>query len=143
MGSRWSPGGEAAAVQAPDLCHSGGAMRSACRRVHGGATRRAARLAARGGGHGEGSSGSSCHSASGLSSPAGQAAVACACAVVDLWVLLWPFPVRSEARLSRPCPRRVGVAAFDAHGGWGNRVGLMATEEVGARLVTQPVDPRS
>jgi len=61
--------------------------------------------------------------------------VACACALVDLWVLRLPCPVRLAARLSRPCPRRVGVVALGAHGGWGNGVRLIATEEAGARLV--------
>ena len=125
----------------------GGILSPACRRGQGGATRRATRLAAwyikRGGWHGEDFSGSPCHSASGLSSPAGQVAVACACALVDFSALRLPFPVRREARLSRPYSRRVGVAAFDAHGGCGNKVGLIASEELGARLVTQPADPRS
>jgi len=62
-------------------------------------------------GDGEGLSGSRCHQASGLSSPVGQVAVACACALVDPWVLRPPCPVRREVRLSRPCPRRVGVVA--------------------------------
>jgi len=62
-------------------------------------------------GDGEGLSGSPCHRVSGLSSPVGQVAVACACAIVEFWVLSPPCPVRREARLSRPCPRRVGVVA--------------------------------
>jgi len=62
-------------------------------------------------GDGEGLSGSLCHQASGLSSPVEQVAVACACALVDHWVLRSPCPVRREARLCRPCPRRVGVVA--------------------------------
>jgi len=62
-------------------------------------------------GDGEGLSGSRGHQASGLGSPVGQVAVACACALVDLWVLRPQCPVRCEARLSRPCPRRVGVVA--------------------------------
>jgi len=42
----------------------------------------------------------------------GQVAVACACALVELCVLLSPCPVRSDARLSRPCSRRVRVVAL-------------------------------
>jgi len=63
-------------------------------------------------GHGEGLSGSPFHPAPGLSSPVGQVAVACACALVDLWVLRLSYPVRREARLSRPCPRPVGIVAL-------------------------------
>jgi len=63
-------------------------------------------------GHGEGPSGSPCHPASGSSSPVGQVSVACACARVELWVLRLPCPVRREARLSRPCFRRVRVVAL-------------------------------
>jgi len=66
----------------------------------------------RGVGHGEGPSGSPCHQASGLSSPVGQVVVACACALVDLWVVRLPCPVRREVRLSRPCPLRAGVVAL-------------------------------
>jgi len=124
-----------------------GVLCSACLRGQGGVTRRATRFAARninrGGGHGEGLSGFLCQTASGLSTPVGKVAVACACELDDLWVLLLPLPVPCEAMLSRPCPRPVGVAAFDAHGGWGNRVELIATEELRARLLTLRVDSRS
>jgi len=113
----------------------------------GGPTRRASGLAARhiymAGGHGEGSSGSPCHSASGLGSTVGQAAVACAFALVDFWVPRLPCPVRRKARLSWPRHLRVGGAVFCAHSDWGNSFGLIATEEPGARLVSQSVDPRS
>jgi len=66
----------------------------------------------RGVGLGERPSGTPYHQASGLRSPVGQVAVACACEIVDLWVLRLPCPIRREARLSRPCPRRVGVVAL-------------------------------
>ena len=72
----------------------------------------ATRYIHRGVAHGEGPSGSPCHPASGLSSPVGKVAVACACALVNLCVLRLPCPVRREARLSRTCPRRVGVVAL-------------------------------
>ena len=110
--------GAATAVQASDRPQQGrgGLCLRVARGAGGGATRRASGLAAsyiyRGGGHGEGSSGSPCHWASGLSSPPGQVAVACACALVGLWVLLSPCPVRRDARRSRPCSRRVRVVAL-------------------------------
>ena len=81
-----------------------------------GATRRASGFAARyiyrSRGHGRGPSCSPCHSASGVSSPVGHVAVACACALVLLWILCLPCPARREERLSRPCPRRGGVVAL-------------------------------
>jgi len=130
----------AAAVQASNRPLKGwGPCAYVSRRAQPEAARRASGLATlyiyRGVGHGKGLSGSPCHPASGLSSPVGQVAMACACALVDLWVLRLPCPVCRAARLSRPCPRRVGVVALSAEGGRGSRVGLIATEESGARLV--------
>jgi len=118
-GSGQPPGtqGAAAAVQASDrplqgwgpcACVPQGAQVGAGRRASGLATRYIYRWV----GHGEGPSGSPCHAASGLSSPVGPVVVACACALVDLWVLRLTCPVRHEARLSRPFPRRLGVVAL-------------------------------
>jgi len=70
----------------PCACVPQGAQPGAARRASGLATR----YIYRGVGHGKGPSGSPCRPASGLSSPAGQVAVACACALVDLWVLRLP-----------------------------------------------------
>jgi len=77
----------------------------------------------RGVGNGQGPSGSPCHPASGLSSPVGQITVACACALVDLWDLRLPCLVRCEARLSRPCPRRVVVVTLGHTVGGGEGAG--------------------
>jgi len=106
--------GAAMAAQASDRpLQWGGGLVPACRRGHSrgqlGGPRGASRGVYTGGlGDGEGLSGSPCRQASGLSRPAGQVPVACACALVDLWVLRPPCPVRREAGLSRPCPRRWG-----------------------------------
>jgi len=67
--------------------------------------------------------------------------LACVCALVDFWVLRLPCPVRAEARLSRYRLRRVGGAALTHKVLSGDKVGLPATEELGARLVSQLLDP--
>jgi len=109
--------GAAAAVQALDrplqrwghcACVPQGAKTGDARR----ASALATRCIYRGVGHGEGPFGSQSHPESGLSSPGGQVAVACACTLVDLWVLRLSCPIRREERLLRPCPRRVGVVAL-------------------------------
>jgi len=120
--------GAPAAVQASDRPLQGwGPCSCVPQGAQAGATRRASGLATRyiyrGVGHDESPSGSPFHSASGLSSPVGQVAVASACALVDLWVLRLPFPVRCEARLSRPCPLRVGVVALPPAVGGGTGSG--------------------
>jgi len=107
----------AVAVQASDWPRQGWGPRAwVPQGAQAGATLRASGLATRyiyrGAGHGEGLSGSPGQSASWVSSPVGQVALACACALGYPWVLRLPCPVRREARLSRPCPRRVGVVAL-------------------------------
>jgi len=118
----------AAAVKASDWPEQGGGLRACVpQRTLAKETRRASGLSTRyiyqGDGHGEGTSCSPCRSASGFSSPVGQVAVACACAIVDLWVICLPCPVRREVSLSLPFHGRVGVVALTHTAGGGTGSG--------------------
>jgi len=85
--------------------------------------------------HGDGLFGSPCRQASGLSSPVGQVAVACACALVDLRVFVCRAPSVSRRGCHGLALGGWGSLRFSAHGGRGHGVGLVATEDSGARLV--------
>jgi len=88
--------GSAPAGVGPCACVLQGAPDGEARRACG----LAARYVYRGVGHGEGPSGSPCHLASGLSSPVGKVAMACACAMADLWVLRLPLAAPYQGALS-------------------------------------------